>query len=321
MPATHIVQSGSVRLHAVSRGSRSNPALILVHGYPDNHHVWDKVASLLASRFYVIAYDVRGAGQSDRPGKLADYRMPLLAQDLKAVADALIPGQPFHLAAHDWGSIQSWESVTTAALQGRILSFSSISGPCLDHMGFWMRSHLLYTSPARVWKAIRQLFSSWYIMFFQTPLLPALFWRLGVGKVWPWYLKVRENVQEPEVNPTQTEDGATGVRLYRANFMGKLFRPEKRHAHCPVQLIVPTRDYYVGTQLFSELTDWVEHLYRRDIDATHWLLLTHPHEVAQWIAGFASAMERREEDAGLRAVRVSPPSSLSLPATAQPGNA
>lgn len=307
---THAVQSGGLALHAVTRGQPANPAMVLVHGYPDNHHVWDAVAEQLSATFYVIAYDVRGAGQSEQPKRVSDYRMPMLAADLKAVVDALIPNRSFHLAAHDWGSIQSWESVTTSALQGRIVSYSSISGPSLDHMGFWMRKHLFSLSPKRLWTAIKQLFSSWYIVFFQIPLLPALLWKGGVGKAWPWYLKIREEVNEPDINPTQVRDGVNGVRLYRANFIPKFAKPQRRYAHCPVQIIVPQRDYYVGTQLFSELTDWVDHLYRRDIDATHWLLLTHSATVAQWIGDFAQAMARGEETPELTQARISVPAPL-----------
>lgn len=300
----HVITSADVRLYAETRGNPDHPAIILVHGYPDNHTVWQPLSEQLADEFFVIVYDVRGAGQSDKPRRLADYRLPLLAQDLKAVADQLLPGRKFHLAAHDWGSIQSWESVTSKLLQGRILSFSSISGPSLDHMGFWMRSHLLSLAPRRLFAGIRQLFASWYIAFFQVPLLPPLLWRLLVARHWGRYLQWREGVCEPQVNPTQVDDGVFGVRLYRANFIPRLLRPEKRYAHCPVQLIVPTRDNYVGTQLFDELGDWVTQLYRRDLDASHWAPLTHAPQLAQWLAEFAHAMASGEDTQSLRQARI-----------------
>ena len=88
-----------------------------------------------------------------------------------------------------------------------------------------------------------------------------------------------------------------------------------------MQLIVPTGDNYVGTQLFSELTDWVEHLYRRDIDATHWVLLTHAPQVAQWIADFAHTIDSNQEDSALRAVRVSPASARPLTSAHKPERA
>ena len=294
------INADGVSLAARTWGDPRNPALVLVHGYPDNHGVWRPVAEMLADSFYVIAYDVRGAGESDAPGRLRDYRMARLAADLAAVVDGLIPGRGFHLAAHDWGSIQSWESVTTGPLKARILSYTSLSGPCLDHMGYWMRDRLRGLSP----NAFKQMASSWYIWMFQMPVVPEAVWQLAMGRLWPRYLEKREGVTEPHPNPTQTRDGRNGVRLYRANFMPKLMRPEPRYAVCPVLLIVPQRDNYVGTHLFDDLQRWVPALYRQDIDASHWVLLSDPAEVAGRIRRFVTAVEEDNAPTVLEAWRV-----------------
>lgn len=290
-PMRHTVTaSDGVRLQARSLGDASLPALVLVHGYPDNHRVWLPVAERLADRFHVVLYDVRGAGESARPARRDGFRLEQLGRDLAAVVDAVIPGRDFHLAAHDWGSIQSWESVTTERLRGRLLSYSSISGPCLDHAAHWMRKRLLTTDPGLLRQGLGQLASSWYIVMFQLPLLAPLAWKAGLGRLWPQYLETREGVREPHPNPTQTEDGATGVELYRANFLPKLLKPEARHAHCPVQLLVPRGDNYVNTDLFDDLTDWVPELFRRDLDASHWVPLSDPDGIAAAIADFACAV-------------------------------
>ena len=86
------------------------------------------------------------AGRSDKPPRTRDYRMSQLAEDLTAVVTAVIADRPFHLAAHDWGSIQSWESVTHGPLKPHILSYTSISGPCLDHVAFWLRKKYYLTT-------------------------------------------------------------------------------------------------------------------------------------------------------------------------------
>lgn len=294
-------------LHARAWGDARNPALVLVHGYPDNHSVWRPVAELLAAQFYVVAYDVRGAGVSDAPAALREYRMPRLAADLAAVVNALLPGRDFHLAAHDWGSIQSWESVTTGPLTTRILSYTSLSGPCLDHAGYWMRERLGSLSLARQGKALRQLTSSWYVAMFQLPVLPELIWRTAMGRLWPVFLRRVEGVAEAHPNPTQTQDGRYGVRLYRANFSRKMLRPEPRYARCPVQLLVPTRDNYVGTELFEDMHRWVPELYRRDIDAGHWVLLSDPALVAHAIAEFAQAVEQGRQGETFARQRVAAP--------------
>ncbi|MCG8391787.1 MAG: alpha/beta fold hydrolase [Pseudomonadales bacterium] len=296
------VESHGVRLQAYTLGDSSQPPVVLVHGYPDNHSVWLPVAERLAQRYFVILYDVRGAGASDAPANTADYRMAQLSADLEAVVDAIIPGREFHLAGHDWGSIQSWESVTAGPLTTRIRSYTSLSGPCLDHMGYWMRDR----APNQPGQVLKQALSSWYIGFFHLPVLAPLAWAGGLDRLWPSYLKHREGVEEASPNPTQRRDGKNGVQLYRANFRHKLLRPEQRPAHCPVQLIVPTGDNYVGTQLFEDLHLWVSELYRRDIDATHWVLLSQPDTLAEWIGQFVDGVENGRMPEALAQARINP---------------
>ena len=114
------VQSGDVALAVKTWGDPARPTVVLVHGYPDNSEVWHEMAPILARDYYVIAYDVRGAGQSSAPKGMRNYTFARLTDDFIAVIDALSPSKPVHLIAHDWGSIQSWEFVTEERLRGRI---------------------------------------------------------------------------------------------------------------------------------------------------------------------------------------------------------
>src|SRR5580698_3078420 len=128
------IRGAGLELSLTERGDASRPTVLLVHGFPDTSAVWTPLARLLASDFHVVTYDVRGAGQSDIPQHRHDYDLSLLVDDMAAVADAVSPDAPVHLVAHDWGSIQGWEAVTSDLLAGRIESFTSISGPPLDHV-------------------------------------------------------------------------------------------------------------------------------------------------------------------------------------------
>lgn len=288
----HWVASGDLRLYAVAEGNPQAPALVLVHGYPDDLRVWDRLVPHLRDHFYLIRYDVRGAGRSDKPARTADYRLSTLANDLKAVTDTVIPGRHFHLAAHDWGSIQSWEAVGAAgALQTRILSFTSISGPCIDHVAFWLRDHSLDFRHGGAIRVARQLASSWYVFLFQLPGLAERLWHSGLDRRWPDWL-ARDGVEGVDVSPFQQADGRYGVKLYRANFLPRLWRPRTRIARCPVQLIIPTRDRYVRAQLFDNQVRWTGKLERIEIDAHHWLQLTHPEWLAQQLAEFAHRHSR-----------------------------
>ncbi|MGF6725489.1 pimeloyl-ACP methyl ester carboxylesterase [Paraburkholderia sp. GAS41] len=286
-----MIDTGDVRLAVYVSGPREAPPLVLVHGYPDSAAVWEPLRAQLERHYRVIAYDVRGAGASQAPARRAGYRLERLAADLAAVADATCAGRPFHLVGHDWGSIQSWEAVTSAAFEGRIASFTSISGPCLDHAALGLRGSR-GTSPgqhaARPFASgLRQMLKSWYIFVFHLPLLPELAWRCGMARGWSLWLRVSEHVRG-ERDPAQLRNGINGLNLYRANFIDRLFHPRARRAHAPVQFIVPLRDRYVGPALSLGLEKWLGDYTRETIDAGHWVVLRDPVDIAAKIDRFAA---------------------------------
>ncbi|KVL97424.1 SDR family oxidoreductase [Burkholderia stagnalis] len=296
------VASGDLTLAVRTWGDPSRTPVVLVHGYPDTSSVWQDVAPRLARQHYVIAYDVRGAGLSSAPARTADYRLAKLTDDFIAVIDALCPGRPVHLIAHDWGSIQGWEFVTEPRLAGRIASYTSCSGPCLDHVGHWLRERLLRPTPASLGKLAGQLARSWYVYLFHLPLIPELGWRLWLGRAWPRLLR---RIEKTPVAPraTQADDGARGVRLYRANFIRCLFTPRERYAHAPVQTIVPLGDKYVSPALSEDLSRWVPQYYRREVAAGHWLPLADPARFAGLAQQLIDAVESGDEPPALANAR------------------
>jgi pimeloyl-ACP methyl ester carboxylesterase len=253
------VTSDGVRLAVYVSGPHEAPPLILVHGYPDSARVWDALRRQLEPRYRVIAYDVRGMGASAAPRRRAGYRLAQLARDLTAVADATCGARPFHLVAHDWGSIQCWEAVTDPANAARIASFTSISGPCLDHV-------------FRARMSLAQSLKSWYIAFFHLPLVPQLVWRLGGAALWPWWLRKTEGVRA-QPDPDQLRNGINGLELYRANFIARARQPRERRTEVPVQFIVPRFDRYVTPALSEHVTQWLGRYRREIIDAPHWTVV------------------------------------------------
>ncbi|MEU8799876.1 SDR family oxidoreductase [Spirillospora sp. NPDC048819] len=277
------VRGDGVDLAVCEQGDRSRPTVLLVHGYPDTHAVWDEVAERLAGRFHVVRYDVRGAGSSSRPFGRKRYTFDYLMSDMQAVLDATAPDRKVHLVGHDWGSIQSWEAACT--MPDRFASFTSISGPCLDHVAHWMRRSLARPTPSGLRRTVGQAARSWYIYFFQTPLLPELMWRAGLSKVFTRALEVGEGVPARPGHPARTmaRDGASGVGLYRANMIRRLRSPRDRRTDVPTQVIVPTKDLFVSPHLVGGLAGHVPNLSLRPIAAGHWVTRSHPDVVARWI--------------------------------------
>ncbi|MFI6443883.1 SDR family oxidoreductase [Kitasatospora sp. NPDC050543] len=293
-PTRLTVRSAGLPLAVFEQGERDAPTVLLVHGYPDTHRVWDDVAEDLARDHHVVRYDVRGAGESGVPNSRAGYRLELLAADLLAVADAVSPDRPVHVVAHDWGSLQAWEAVTAPGAQHRIAAYTTMSGPCLDHVGHWMRERLRRPTPRHLRQLLTQGAQSWYITAFHLPYLAPAAWRLWLARTWPRVLRDLEAVtpRPGHPQPTLRRDAVRGIELYRANMRPTLRSPRERRTEVPVQLVTLTRDHYVGPHLSEGLERWAPDLTRRSLNATHWsALLEKGPAVAELVRTFTARIE------------------------------
>ena len=103
---TERVAAPGVDIHAVIGPRRDAPALLLLHGYPQTHAMWHKVAPRLAERFNVVATDLRGYGDSGKPATDAEhapYSKRVLAADQVAVMRSLGYDR-FLVVGHDRGA-------------------------------------------------------------------------------------------------------------------------------------------------------------------------------------------------------------------------
>lgn len=280
--AQWVATTDQQRLWVKTFGDSSKPALVLVHGYPDHQEVWDALIVELVEHYFIVSYDVRGAGESSIPKHIRDYRLERLSLDLEEVVDAVLPNRSFHLAAHDWGSIQSWESVTEPKFEGRILSYITISGPCLDHAAYWMRSQFEKNKS----KFFKQLSKSWYIAVFQLPFLAPTAWSLFKPEAWAKIVNRLEGKTDLPLNENISKDGKYGVALYRANFIPRLLKPRERYAICPVHAIVLKKDNFVSPELIDEIPRWAERFSKVELDANHWAVLSQAPKVAEYIHEF-----------------------------------
>ncbi|MGW2382128.1 SDR family oxidoreductase [Streptomyces sp. NPDC001658] len=294
------VRTGGIELCVAELGDPSAPTVVLIHGYPDSKEVWSEVAPRLAERFHVVLYDVRGHGRSTAPRPLrGGFTLEKLTDDFLAVIDAVSPDRPVHLIGHDWGSVQAWEFVTVRRTEGRVASFTSMSGPSLDHLGLWIDKRLRRPTPRRVAQLVGQGAKSWYVYALHTPRLPELAWRGPLGTHWPRLLERAEKIPRGTY-PTASlpRDAAHGAWLYRDNIRPRLRRPRRdAYAHAPVQLITPLDDAFLSETLYDDLDRWVPQLTRRTLPAKHWIPRTRPDRLAAWITEFVTSVEGGRPDA------------------------
>lgn len=102
--ASHYVNANGIRIHCLRAGAGA--PLVLLHGWPEFCRTWRKVMPLLAPDHDVIAPDLRGFGDSDKPysGPTDAMTPELLAEDLAAFLDALGLDRPVGIVAHDVGA-------------------------------------------------------------------------------------------------------------------------------------------------------------------------------------------------------------------------
>lgn len=286
-PKVHTVTTSDQQTLCVKTwGDEKNTPLVLVHGYPDNQEVWESVIEYLINDFYIVTYDVRGAGLSSIPKRIRDYRLERLSLDLQEVVDQLLPNRQFHMAAHDWGSIQSWESATEPKLKGRLLSYTTISGPCLDHAALFLRDKFK-SAPSHVLKILTK---SWYIGAFHLPILAPTVWSLFSPEKWGKILTQLERQSNLPLNNNINADGKYGINLYRANFIPRLTSPRQRYAQCPVKAIILKYDAFVSPEYITEaMPKWVEKFEYVELEANHWAILSKAEQVASHIRQFINA--------------------------------
>lgn len=98
------IRTEEVEIHAVIGGE--GPPLLLLHGYPQTHVIWHKIAPRLAGHFTVVATDLRGYGDSGKPPSdpaHERYSKRAMARDQVQVMQAL-GFERFRLAGHDRGA-------------------------------------------------------------------------------------------------------------------------------------------------------------------------------------------------------------------------
>ena len=99
-PEHGMARVNGIRIHYLRRGD--GPLMVLLHGWPQTSFCWRKVLGPLAQHFTVVAPDLRGFGESDKPA--TGYDMRTVATDIRELVKAL-GFEKAILVGHDWGGL------------------------------------------------------------------------------------------------------------------------------------------------------------------------------------------------------------------------
>ncbi len=103
------IQANGLTMRIAEAGQ--GPLILLAHGWPESWYSWRHQMTMLAEAgYHVVAPDMRGYGETDKPADVEDYDIVHLAADMVGVLDAL--GQETAImVGHDWGSIVAWNTL------------------------------------------------------------------------------------------------------------------------------------------------------------------------------------------------------------------
>ncbi|MBR9825873.1 MAG: alpha/beta hydrolase [Alphaproteobacteria bacterium] len=131
-PSQHVIHANGLDHHVWDSQPLevSRPAVLLLHGFPDDHTVWDPLTPhLLDAGYRVIAPDLRGFGETGIADAVSQYEMRTGAiPDVLGVLDALDPG-PVHLVGHDFGASLAWLLAAQHPDRFRTLAALSVGHP------------------------------------------------------------------------------------------------------------------------------------------------------------------------------------------------
>lgn len=272
------VQTNGVRLHYVSQGD--GPLLLLLHGFPEFWYSWRHQIAALSRTHRVVALDLRGYNDSDKPAAVADYRMDVLVQDTIGVVQSLGYDR-CTLVGHDWGGAIAWH--TAAAHPTAIQNLIVLNLPHPERMMQGLRTP-------------QQLLKSWYIFFFQVPWLPEFLIQLGDYRAIETALvgtsRDRQAFSQDDLAAYRAAAAKRGavsamVNYYRGLLGSNLFNRQWPMLEMPTLMIWGEDDPFLGKELTYGTEQYVRDLKIRYIpQCSHWVQQERPELVNQYIQEF-----------------------------------
>jgi pimeloyl-ACP methyl ester carboxylesterase len=272
------ITGNGIQLHYVTQGD--GPLMLMLHGFPEFWYSWRHQIREFAKDYKVVALDLRGYNDSDKPSALSAYRVSELMLDVSGVIKGL-GYESCTLVGHDWGGAIAW-------------SFAYNYPELLERLIVLNIPH-----PAKFTEGLKtpqQLLKSWYIFFFQIPWLPELLIQSGD------YQFISDAFTKMAVNPSvftpkdleaykdaAAKRGAlTGMLNYYRNIFPSLGQGQNWEIlKIRTLMIWGEQDTALGKELTYGTQEYVQDLTIRYIpDSSHWVQQEQPDLVNQYIREF-----------------------------------
>jgi len=272
----YIISNG-VKLHYVTQGE--GPLMLMLHGFPEFWYSWRHQIPEFAKDYKVVALDLRGYNESDKPQQQSAYVMSEFIKDVEGVIKGL-GYERCVLVGHDWGGMIAWYFAYAHPEMLERLIVLNIPHPVKFAEGL---------------RTPQQLLRSSYAFFFQLPVLPELLIQ------WSDYQALESGFKGMAVNKSAitaadietyknaaSRRGAlTAMLNYYRNAFPSVLKQDWSILQVPTLMIWGEEDQALGKELTYGTQEYVQNFQLRYIpNCSHWVQQEQPEVVNRYIREF-----------------------------------
>jgi len=273
------IKTNGINLHYVKQGE--GKLMLMLHGFPEFWYSWRCQIEEFAKDYQVVALDLRGYNQSDRPSNRQAYKMEELIKDIEGVITGL-GYENCILVAHDWGAAIAWTFAYTHPQMLEKLIIMNLPHPAKFQQGL---------------KTYKQLLRSWYIFFFQLPLLPELWLKSNnyqvIGRLFSDMAVDKSAFSAQDIQAYKDTAAQPGALTAMINYYRNIFNNRLKKDLVNSQLEIPTlmiwgeEDTALGKELTYGTEEYVKELDIKYIpNCSHWVQQEQPDLVNQYMREF-----------------------------------
>ena len=272
------ITTNGVKLHYVTQGE--GPLMIMLHGFPEFWYSWRHQIPEFAQYYKVVALDMRGYNDSDKPKETSAYTINEIVKDVEGVIRGLGYDKCV-LVGHDWGGAIAWNFAYTHPYMVDKLIILNLPHPVKFAEGL---------------RTPQQLLRSWYIFLFQFPFLPEFLIQSGdyqpLEAAFNGMAVNKSTFTQADIDTYKDAAAKRGALTAMVNYYRNILQPQFFNKTWGI-LEVPTLMIWAedDTALGKELTYGTE-AYVRDFqikyipNCSHWVQQEKPQLVNQYMHDF-----------------------------------
>jgi pimeloyl-ACP methyl ester carboxylesterase len=252
------------------------PPVLLIHGFPDSSQLWrHQVPALVAAGHRVIAPDLRGLGESDKPEAVEEYAVARSVADMVALLDGL-GVERVSVVGHDFGAVVAWFLAALHPDRVERLVAMSVGHPNARDRSIEQREKL------------------WYTLLFQFPGVGEELLTRDDWKLFREWLRGDGDLERAVADLSRPGALTAGLNWYRANLTpARELQPPPGPfpaVAAPTLGLWSTRDNYLTEAgvLHSGQHVTGPWRYERIEGASHWMQLDAPERINELLVDFLS---------------------------------